>query len=235
MGDYFLNDLCTVCKQYTLPNRVVVSVRALSDVEQRQRELEALRLSATLAERLKDEQSADYQSIILPLLQGEPDALKNNLLAFKRIDATREAALTIRPRYLPFPDNASDEEKRDVVIAREKQNATIAEEKQVYVTKELEKTRLLLETLPDADLRHQLKRYAINGSSYNLYSDEYIRQTVYISTETEDGKRRYFASVDEVRRLNPKVRDFLWRAYVEVDSIDPFNLPSPSVTESLTA
>lgn len=231
---FLLDDLCRPYEIVTLPNGKNVRVRALSDAELRARDLEATRVSAVMMERLRDPNSREYQSIVLPVLQGDAAVMRQALLAYRSVEAAREVQIEIQPEFIPFPDNASEEEKREVMLRREAQNKEIAEKRAARIAALVEKEKAALSEMDEDKLRDLVSRRSVNGVSDSIWSDEFVIQTIYLSCEVEDGSGRYFVSPDQARGLPRTVRSLLWNKYAEADRIDPFSFASPSPTESLT-
>ena len=231
----FLDRLCRTAMEVALPNGEKVRVRVLSDTERRDVELHALRESALLVEKLRKEDSPEYQAILLPVRQGGAERIRESLVAYRRVVFIRESIREIAAQFIPFPDNATDAEKRDVLLRREAQTPELIQKRAEWVDKRLTEYRESLADKAEADLLQLFDKQAADGNANGLYQDEILRATVYYSTETPDGQAHYYASLEEVRGLPTSILTFLHDRYLEVDRVDPFLLPSPSVTESLTA
>lgn len=231
-----LDDLCRPAVDKTLPNGKTVRVRALSDVERRTCDMEALALSARLARALGDKESREYQAYILPtLLEGSDERKRDAIVAYRSLTAVRESNRTVQSRYIPFPDNATDEERREVIDKRQAESLAVLERRAAETKRLIDETRQQIAEMIGETLDAKLEREAKNAISSGLYSDEFVRHTIYHACEFDGGAARFFASVEAVRSLPVAILNFLWDAYNEVDSIDPFLLASPSVTESSTA
>lgn len=230
-----LDDLCHVCEVVTLPNGRKIRVRAMSDVDRRECELEAMSIAARLVKLLRDDASREYQAILLPQIQGGLERIKSSLAAYRDLSAVREAAREILPEYIPFPDNAQDDEKRDVLLKRTEHLKSINERRIALRKQKVEEFKKSLEAMDEESLTKLFHKNAADGVADSVYMDEYVRYLLYLTCEIEDGTKRFFKSVDEVRSLNPAVRDFLYGEYLKVDSADPFLLQSPSAMESSTA
>jgi len=231
----FLDDLCRVAKAVELPNGKRLRIRALSDTEQRERDLEALRVSAVFQKALRNEDSREYQAILLPFAESTPEEKRNALTAYRMLSAVREAAQNIRPRFIPFPDNASEDERRDVLNQRLEQMTKITEQRRAETERLVEETKRQVADLNGDGLSALLRKHAISASADGLYTDEFVNQTIYLASETEDGSARFYASPQVVRSLHAKVRNKLFDEYLEVDAVDPFLLTLPPATESSTA
>lgn len=231
----FLDRLCRTAKQVTLPNKAEVRVRTLSDVERRDCELHALRESALLVEKLRAQDSKEYQAILLPVRQGGADRIRDSLVAYRRVVFAREVGRDLPMQFIPFPDNAGDEERREVILKRDQAFKDLTERRAKRVDELIEAYRQSLTDKSESDLMALFDRQAADGNANGLYQDEVVRSTVYYATETPDGSKRYFTDLDEVRGLPTRVLTFLYEQYLEADSADPFLLPSPSATESSTA
>lgn len=234
-GSYWLDDLCRVAQVVDLPNGRRVRVRSLSDVERRACDMDALRTSAVLAEALKDESSKEYQAILLPVIQGGAEKLREALISYRYLSATREMARTIQPDYIPFPDNPSEDERREVITKRGEHLKAISDKRTEGTKLLVDELRVKLEGLGDEDLLLLFKKHASTGNADAMYSDEYVRQAVYVACETEDGSAKFFKSRDEASGVPAKIRTLLWGALIEADTLDPFLLTSRSATESSTA
>ena len=231
---FLLDDLARVFTEVELPNGRALRVRALSDTELRQRDMEALAVSARLAQRLKDSNTAEYAGVILPLLEAPVEGMRQTLLSFRYLSATREAARSITPQYIPFPEGAEEEERREVVLRREGQMKELAEKRGAEVKRLVDETQVELSALGEEDLTRRIRESAASASADGVFADESVHWTIYMACE-KPGGGRFFGSIEEVRSLGNAVRAMLYLKYNEVDRVDPFHLPSPSVTGSSPA
>lgn len=230
-----LDDLCRAYKVVELPNKAKVRVRVLSDTERRECDMEALRASSLLVKQLRDHDSKEYAALILPTLQRGEEGMKEALCAYRELMAIREVAREITPQYIPFPDDAKEDERRDVIEKRTAQFEEIQTQRIARVKEIVESFRKGLEGKPLDDVTAMIGKYAEEGNADSLFQDEYLRWNIYLSCEKEDGNGKFFANIEAVKSMPQKVKMELFKAYAEVDAVDPFLFNKPSVTDSSTA
>lgn len=229
-----LDDLCRAYKVIELPNGAKVRVRVLSDTERRECDMEALRASSVLVKQLRDKDSKEYAALILPTLQRGLDGMKKALCDYRELMAIREVAREITPNYIPFPDDAKDDERRDVIERRTAHFEEIQKKRLDRVTEIVATFRKSLDDKTVDDITAMIGKYAEDGNADSLFQDEYLRWNIYLSCEKEDGNGKFFANIEAVNSLPQKVKMELFKAYAEVDSVDPFLFNKPSVTDTST-
>lgn len=235
MDGLLLDRLCRVYKSSSLPNGDTVRLRCLSDTEKRECELEALYASSKVVQRLRDKSSRDYQAIILKIKMDGVEVMREALVAYFRLHYTRQSFREVKEKFIPFPDNAQDDERRDVLIRRSDQREAIGKQRQEWVAAKVVDYAQSLDGKSEDELGALIDKYAADGNANIFYNEEYVRAAIFYATETSDGTRRFYASLDEVRALPAQIVNALYHDYQGVDGVDPFLLKSPSATDTSTA
>jgi hypothetical protein len=219
MSDITLDKLMRASKAIVLPDNNTVTVRSLSDAERRQKQLASLRASVRLDEKLADESSDEYAVYLYPLKQLSRDELLEILAQWKRGNAMETSMRDIENEYIPFPDNASMDEEKEVLKKREENEKLVETQRKEYAE------NLVAEYLKSAEkwddgrvLREALARKRMIVSLEEVLNED-VYQCVYLGTYTEDGKR-YFQNVQRVRESPTQLLIFLLENQREVDNIN---------------
>lgn len=216
-----LDEFFRVSKDVELPDGKVVTVRVLSDIDTQARSDYALSEQAKMVELLKDSTSDVYKTRIAILGDSATESLIDIVCDIKRMDYVREAYDLHRTDFYVFPDNATDEEKVNVLQRQAQHEREVREAQTNYVINAENNLRAKLEKMEHASLVEMAKSAAVNtyGVRARLLAD---RHWVIANAFEVDGKPVW--TIDSVKELPGKVQDFLVAQYQEVDSIDPWEL-----------
>lgn len=219
MGDITLDQLFRARKGIELPDKTNIFVRSLSDTERRQKQLASLRASVRLDQKLADENSDEYAVYLYPLKQLSRDDLLEILKQWKLGNAIETSAREFEPEYIPFPENADDEETKRVLLHREEAEKQLIEKRKEYVERLVDDYIASAEKWSDDVLLKEAiarKRMVVSLEEV-LNEDAY--QAVYLGTETSEGKR-YFRDIAAVRSLPTNLLFFLLENQREVDNVN---------------
>jgi hypothetical protein len=222
-----LDDLYNTEAEVALPDGKVILVRTLTDAEVNHRELEAIKAASVVEAEFEDETSQRYKDLIEPLQRLDHDGLVAIIMAVQEV-VIREEVVRENPfRYVPFPDDATEDEKRDVMRRREEQEAQVRQRRSEEISRRLSARREEMQILEDDDLMKRAKRALVNTEAFNRRIEEFYTQTVYQSTWL-DSKHPF--KLEAVRGhgkrdgLNEKVFRKILEVYGEIDTADPWVL-----------
>lgn len=209
-----------------------VSVRALSDLERQLASRKALEESARKEKELKTDGSPDNLAAIATIEWGTDETLKDSLAIYKQSDAWREAIKEIQPNFIPFPDKATDEEQREVLIAREAELKRAHEARQAYAEKYIEKYKKDVAKLTREKMIAEVRKQTIRLATDLTYNESYELECLLVSVERmKDGVYvSYFRNKDEVRKVPDAVRSKLLVTLREVNDVDPLSWSGQSLT-----
>lgn len=146
MGSSFtLDDLFRVRFSTTFMGREL-TLRALSDFDIQARDDFALRAVATERKTLKDPDSDGY-AVFDWLEDATDEQLRNVILAVEQSSTIRQSFLDIQPQIIPFPDDADEQEKTDVLAQREAEARRVEDERTKFVEKRVVSIREQAEQL----------------------------------------------------------------------------------------
>jgi len=216
-------------RKETSVGQVKLWVRALSDFEMNVRHRQATKESLDATKRLADTESVEYQTYYLPLAEMDEPSLRVLLQSYQRREFTAQAEREILLEYIPFPDEASDDEERDVQDRREQAEKALPDRRKEFVTKKMDAFKTAIESKDRTWLESELKSQIKSSVSDAAYGERYVYETLLVQVETEDGKP-YFRDLAEVRGLNRAVIDHLMAEGRSVNDLDPLALSTPSAT-----
>jgi hypothetical protein len=209
-------------------NGVTVHVRALSDFEISLANRTALAAGGRAIRALRDPNSELYLAHVEPLESGSPDQLRASIAAMSLRRLQREAESRHPFIFFPIPDNASEDEKAEVLARRMAQDEELAAKHKAYLTEKLEALSQSLQEKDSHWLLAEAKRLVQDLARHSAYVEELIWQTLLLCTETQAGDP-YFSSMEQVRHLGGQAQDKLYATYQRVNNIDPLASKSPSL------
>lgn len=211
-----------------------VTVRAISGSEQDARAMYAVKTTRALERKLSDHESDEYQ-FRLRYLDGldEPALLLRLKTRYEneiRPDIEKENPLD----YIPVPDDATDDEKRANLDARDKAeqdhkdriNRLVQAKLDAYTEKNL--TGKIQEQLLEMS-KNQIIFMALSEESSNSIA----YYSLFLSVYNPDGTR-YFESAEEARSAGFQAALYLYKKFEEVNNINPLDLSGSSSTAALT-
>ena len=216
-----LDRLYRVSKVIDLPDETKVRVRALSDAERQQIELDALSAAMRFDRKIKDTDSNEYMCYIYPLKEAAQDVLVDVLCLWQRGEAQTEAMKEIKDEFIPIPDNASFVEKKAVLIQREEVESATERKREAYVENVIEAARKKYKKLDEETLRKEATARRMQYLSATEAFTEKMCRAVFYGTEKVEGGR-FFESIGDVKELDSTILSFLYTQQREVDSLDPW-------------
>jgi hypothetical protein len=220
MSEITLDRLFRAKQDVVLPDGRTVQVRALSDAERKQRSTASLRASIRSDELLSKEDSDEYAIYIKPLEQASREELENIIVDWQTADIVRAAYEEFKYEFIPFPDDASDEEQKDVLLKRAESEKAVDDKRQDYIVKQTLAFREKVQSWTDVSKEAKARKRFLVSVNARYEADVYM--SVYLGSEV-NGKR-LFQSAEEVSSLQSDVLRKLLEAQREVDSLDVWEL-----------
>lgn len=212
-----LDDLFRTTKDVELPGGRTISVRVLSDPEIRVRDNQSQRAYQQVARAFRNKESEEYIQNVAPLEDAEDESLRALLVAMHAVTVRHEAVREIRPTVIPEPEGAMPDELLDVEDRRAAEDKRVYEERVAHVEARLNTYRDSLAELGSEVLLERAKSQISVPFASDAADEEFACWTIHLATDKE-------LDVEDVRGMNPKVKEILMAAYLEVDRIDPFAL-----------
>ena len=208
---------------------IVLNVRALTDLEVYERSRLAMAASMRAQQRLRDHASDDYLASIVSLERLEDETLRSicttNHSGELGPDIYREFPLA----YIPFPDNPTEDESRDVLAKREEAEKKLIEKRVGALRERLEKYSQTIAEKPREWLLKEAARLVERAVVEAAFEVEHDVQSLYLSVETLEGEH-YFKNLEEARAIPASVRVQLMTVLRGVNDLDPLALSLPSST-----
>ena len=222
-----LDRLMRPTKQVSVAGRVF-TVRALTDLERNLRFRAATLARSKISRKLDDPNSEEHLVNFGDYASSTDEELRDVIAIFRRRDAWMQATKSVQYNFIPYPDEATEEERDAVNKQREDMLDRLNKERDAFVDKYIADLRKGLENGTREALLAEYMKAAKENILLGAFNEEADFQTLYISL---DGKM----PMEDVRGLHPSVRQKLLEAVMEVDNIDPLLLKWPASTESLQA
>lgn len=226
MGKLYLDKLFRSTIDAELPGGEKVRVHAMTGPQRRFRSQSAMATSSRIEARMKDKESEEYASHILPLAIAPRESLNEALAHYARADAARKAGADIEPEYVPFPDEASEEEQRAVLLAREAEDERVDKARLELVQRIVAAAQGEIAAMTDDDARLAVQKKTVEYTTSAAYAEELVSWTIANCVTTPDGKPRF--TIDEARGLSDEVKSGLFVEFLEVDGVDPLDLSGQS-------
>lgn len=210
-----------------------IIVRALSDLDVQERRKVALLASEEEREELGNKEGDHYKELVVESLEDATEGvLREALLQFAVADLTRDAEDLLPFRFVPFPNDASLEERHGVLRQREEHEAEIRAERLKYVDQRVDKLREKSLAWEYDVLLRETERKIVESWIWAKYTQVFQYQTLVLSC-FKDGAP-LFKCWEDVPKNSDKFVKRLFSAYREVDSVDPWELEKNVLTEPTT-
>ena len=210
-----------------------VTVRALSDLDVRERDRVALEASREEADELRDEQSEKYKELIAPMLDMDDGEMRAAIVAFQGRQYWRDIEAELQYEYIPFPDDATLEERQEVLRRREVHEEEIRGQRATVIAKRIATFDEKVQIWTTEVLQREMQRRAIAAHSMAKYADVWNYATLVLAC-FEDGKP-LFRTWEDVPKMSSRAVEGLFTAYREVDSVDVWELEKNSLTDTIRA
>jgi hypothetical protein len=226
-----LDEFLRVYDEVTLPNGEVVTCRVLSDIEQSDKGAYALSRSVEMMTDLRNEDSESHRLRIAALKHAPSPQLIDTLIQAKMGELGREAAMKHPIRFFPYPEDATEQEKREAEVKQRNHEEEVRMERIKYVSDRVKSLRDHYESIDRELLVKTAMEVAIGLYSDSASMDALKWYTIWRSYE-KDGKP-YWESPGSVGKMGDRMVDGLYSRYMEVDSQDPWEL-TKSVSKGLS-
>ncbi len=207
------------------------TVRALSDLDVRERDRIALEASREEADELRDEESEKYKELIAPMLDMSDDEMKDTIVAFQGRQYWRDIEAELQYEYIPFPDDATLEERQEVLRKREVHEEEVRRERATVIAKRIVTFDEKVQTWTTEVLQREMQRRAIAAHSMAKYADVWNYATLVLACFR--GGKPLFKKWEDVPEMSARAVEGLFTAYREVDSVDVWELEKNSSTGSI--
>jgi hypothetical protein len=224
-NEVILDRLFRPTKKIEIAERPLV-VRALSGPEQEARAFYATSQARKLDKELADHESPSYQARLEFLENKGAEELSLFLKLWHENDFRRVAEKENEIVYTPIPDEATDEEKRSTMDAREK---SIEEHKAKVDAIVQAKVDEYAEKNLSGKSQEELLKIAkaeISGPYLNERANmAYVHYSLYASVQQPDGSR-YFLSPEDVSNMERNIIFNIFDEVKVINEIDPLALNS---------
>lgn len=232
MTEFRLDDLYNVEAEVSLPDGSAVVVRVLTEAEVQERDQAALEAYAKVREEMTDEEGEMHQKVIAPLLKEDTprEALIWAAAAVQQTRLGLEAARQYPMQFFPFPENASTEERIDVMRQQDKHEASVRQARAESVERKIQAYVEGLQERDDAALRRIATQSLIEGRCEVARAEEFQVQTVHLATREGDSKGPPRWPVETVRQhgkkggLSDRVYSEILAIYFRLDTADPWEM-----------
>ena len=232
VAKFRLDDLYNTEAVVTMPDGSEVLVRTLTEAEVSVRDLAATRASKDAEDVLRDEESSEHDELIKPLDGLSREELSAVIMGFAMVAIRREVQEDYPYRYIPFPEDATEEEKEETLRRRDEHEARVRQNRSEELSKRMVQRREELSDLDEEQLHARSVMAMVRAQKLNARIEEFNVQTLYMACRNENGKP--FFDEDIVRRhgtrdgLNDSVYKKLLSVYAELDRADPWLLQKHS-------
>jgi len=143
----------------------------MSDLDVRERDRIALEASREEADRLRDESSEEHKELIAPLLDMSDDEMRIAIVAFQGRQYWRDIEDELPHQYVPFPDDATLEERQEVLRKREVHEEEVRQERATLIAKRVAAFDEKVQNWTTEVLHREAQRRAIIAHSRAKYAD----------------------------------------------------------------
>ena len=230
MPDFRLDDLYNVEATLELPHGDSVVVRTLTEAEVQLRDEASLAAGAQVEQRLRDKDGDEYKELIEPLTDMPPEALVEIVMAMEATVIKAQVDRDIPFKFIPYPDDATDEERMQTIIQQEEHEARVIKLRAEVLESKLRRRREELEALDQESLVNIATNSLVQTSVWVARHDEFLAQTVYLASRNGDSKGEPKWPLEFIERhgkkdgLNEHVFQEILRLYAEIDTADPWEL-----------
>ena len=199
-----------------------VTVRALSDLDVRERDRIALEASREEADELRDEKSENHKELIAPMLDMSDDEARAAIVAFQGRQYWRDVENELPYEYVPFPDDATLEERQEVLRKREVHEEEIRGQRAAVIAKRIATFDEKVQIWTTEVLQREMQRRAIAAHSTAKYADAWNYATLVLACFRNGSP--LFKTWEDVPEMSARAIEELFTAYREVDSVDVWEL-----------
>ena len=233
-GEYVLDDFFRVQTTVVLPGNRQATVRTLSEPEVQSRDQQAA-LAALRRRRLLDQAEGEERLLLQEEIAQLPLAQVIDVLGIYRQNRMAlELRVQSNPETIILPDEASPQEREQVLIQREAALKSWLEQITRQSTEAGETERARWREQDEATVRAEMLQQRIEIEAQIAYGHCFENYTLYYGVQRGRGKR-WFASPEETEQLASVGRNQLLAAYNEVSGVDPWDMQNFFGTDGSTA
>jgi hypothetical protein len=228
-ADFQLDDLYNICAELPLPGDDVAYVRVLTEPEVQQRDEAAMEAYRVREDELRDEEGDEYKRVIEPLDEAEEDTLVAIILSIEAVRFNLEAIRQHPFRFMPYPDEATPQERADVMRKQDEHEAAVRGTRSRVTNEKIETYRGKLQERDEEKLRRQAINALITAQADTERQKEFQIQTVHLSTRKDSTKGPPYWDLETVRMhgmggLGEQVYNTVLSTYFQLDNLDPWEL-----------
>ena len=191
-----------------------LTLRVLSHLEVSFREEYQMLAMIRRRREIENPESLAHELFVQKIETAPIAELVDLLVNVREYELTQDVLKQVKPQVYPFPDDATPEEKADVVSKREAEGKRVSEEILSIVTPASKKYRDELEAMENSKVIALSKLAQVEQQSRLSEVRAYQDYTVFAATYLDDGcVKRMFAGPDEVSNLTPEIRTALVSFY----------------------
>ena len=202
-------------------------LRALSDFDLQARDEYALLALAKKNKELSDPASNDYLRYLGWTDAATDEQLQDMVLRVASYDFQRQALSDIQPKLIPMPDDATDEERADILTKREEESVATQEARKDSVKAKNDALSEELKLLDHWKLLARARRSQANFQERDAYIRAVEQYTLYaICFKDSACKERLFSKPDDVSEsTTPPARQAIMTRFSEnLDKLSALDL-----------
>lgn len=223
--------LMQVRKEVPLGERRVMA-QALSSADLRAQTMAASLAGLRMKQSLADPASETYQALVGSALAfASHEQLIEWCAGFKLNDLQREAYERHQPVLIPFPDDATEDERMNTLAQREQAAEQLAKVRAEFIEQGLKAYQEQLQAMAPAELEPIYLKQRIDSLINGAWREARENSELLFGVRGLDGEP-YFENLEEVGRLPESVRQYLLAEVRTVNDIDPLTWSSPLLTAS---
>jgi hypothetical protein len=201
-------------------------LRVLSDFDLQSRDEYDMHAMSTRRRALETPGTMEYETFVADISNHSDEDLRDSILVVAEMEFVREAQSAdlqpdLQPNFYPFPDDATDEEKAEVLAKRDAEPARVEKLRLEWVKKRVEVKKLELSGVAHDQLVFQIKGSQKDAQGRAASMRAFANYTIYAATFKDEAcKERAFGSPEQAGELAPAVKGFLYSKYFgELDTL----------------
>lgn len=223
--------LLQVRKEISLRDQKVL-VQALSSADLRAQSMAASLAGLRLKRALANPESDEYLGLVAsPIAFAKREALAEWCLGFKLEELQAEAFEKIEVHLVPFPDEATEDERMQTLAKREAHEQEVILQRAKYIEEGLKVYREWLEHCSLSELESDYARLRVKSLVNGAWREARNHAELLYGVRRLDGEP-YFSSLQEVAAVPGEAQLYLLSEVRSVNDIDPLHWSLPSSTDS---
>jgi hypothetical protein len=200
-------------------------LRAMSELDLQARDEYALLALANRRKELEDPESRANAMYLSWMPAATDEQLRNIILSACQSDLARQAALEIQPRLIPIPDDATEDEKVDILRQRDAEMERVIADRRKFIEDGVRAKQAEIETIDREGLLALARQKQIELQSRLESIRAFESYTIYATCFLDEGcQTRLVNSPEQAGELPPDARTSLIVSYAELDRISQMDL-----------